>query len=227
LEYRDGFSSNYFTSPHSIQKDTLTPYNITTSGQNVSYGIEFLLEKKEGKLTGWASYTLAKSVSLFAELNKGKEFPSRYDRRHTFSINATYAFNKTYQLSANWNYGSGLPLVIARYVYFTGFFNMETGSSNISSFPIPVNTDRNNYRMKATHTLNISASKKIKLFKLDGKFELGVYNVYYHKNPTYYSYDYMYLSDKSEQSNSSIYNSVVKVVSILPILPYFNISIHF
>jgi hypothetical protein len=227
LEYRDGFCSNYFTSPHSMQNDTLTPFNIVTSGQNDSYGIEFLLEKKEGKLTGWVSYTLAKSVSLFAELNKGKEFPSRYDRRHNFSINATYAFNKTYQLSANWNYGSGLPLVIAQYVYFTGFFNMETGSSSISSFPVPVNTDRNNYRMKATHTLNISASKKIKLFKMDGKLELGVYNVYYHKNPTYYTYDYKYLTKKSDQSNSSNYNPVVKMVSVLPILPYFNISIHF
>jgi hypothetical protein len=227
LEYRDGFSSNFFTSPHSIQNDTLTPFNITTSGQNDSYGIEFLLEKKEGRFTGWVSYTLAKSVSRFPELNKGIEFPSKYDRRHAISISATYAFNKTYQLSANWNYGSGLPLVIARYVYFTGFLNKETGSSSISSFPVPVNTDRNNYRMKATHTLNISASKKIKLFKLDGKLELGIYNVYYRKNPTYYTYDYRYLSDKSDQSNSSIYNPVVKMVSVLPFLPYFNISIHF
>ncbi|MBN1925527.1 MAG: TonB-dependent receptor [Prolixibacteraceae bacterium] len=227
LEYRDGFSSNYFTSSNSFQDSTLTPYDITTSGQTDSYGIEFLLEKKEGRLTGWLSYTLAKSVSLFPELNKGIGFPSKYDRRHAFSISASYALNKKYQLSANWNYGSGLPLTIARYIYFSGFFDMETGSSKISSFQVPVNTDRNSYRMKATHTLNISASKKIKLFKMDGKLELGVYNLYYRKNPTYYTYGYRYLSDQSEQSNSRIYSPQVKMVSLLPILPYFNLSVLF
>ena len=227
LEYRDGFSSNYFTSSNSFQDSTLTPYDITTSGQTDSYGIEFLLEKKEGRLTGWVSYTLAKSVSLFPELNKGIEFPSKYDRRHAFSISASYALNKKYQLSANWNYGSGLPLTIARYIYFSGFFDMETGSPRISTHQMPVNTDRNSYRMKATHTLNISASKKIKLFKMDGKLEIGIYNVYYQKNPAYYTYDYRYLSGLSDQNNQKTYYPIVKMVSVLPILPYFNLSIHF
>ncbi len=43
--------------------------------------IEFLLQKKEGRLTGWIGYTLSWTQMQFDSLNFGKKYYARYDRR--------------------------------------------------------------------------------------------------------------------------------------------------
>jgi len=53
-----------------------------------------LWRKEKGRLRGWLSYTWLKSNRVFKDLNGGKAFPSRYDRRHNISITSTYAFIK-------------------------------------------------------------------------------------------------------------------------------------
>ncbi len=44
------------------------------SGKGEAYGIEFLLKKDVGKLTGWVGYALSKSVNQFEEINNGNPF---------------------------------------------------------------------------------------------------------------------------------------------------------
>ena len=56
-----------------------------TSGDGTSYGVELFLEKRFGDLTGWIGYTWAYTTRDFADLNQGKEFFPRYDRRHDVS----------------------------------------------------------------------------------------------------------------------------------------------
>ncbi|MDH3650312.1 MAG: hypothetical protein OEQ53_11550, partial [Saprospiraceae bacterium] len=55
-------------------------------GKGWSYGAEFFLRKNTGRLTGWASYTLSWTDQKFADLNFGRAFPFKYDRRHNFAL---------------------------------------------------------------------------------------------------------------------------------------------
>ncbi len=60
-----------------------------TQGQGEAYGAEFFAQKKEGRLTGWVGYTLSWNTRQFDELNGGRRFPFRYDRRHDLSVVGT------------------------------------------------------------------------------------------------------------------------------------------
>ena len=50
-------------------------------GKGWSYGAEFFLKRRLGKLTGWAGYTWSRTMRRFPDVNLGREFPSRWDRQ--------------------------------------------------------------------------------------------------------------------------------------------------
>ena len=59
---------------------------IETGGIGLVRGIEFLLQKKEGRINGWIGYTISKNERKFKNLNNGEYFPFLYDQRHDFSF---------------------------------------------------------------------------------------------------------------------------------------------
>lgn len=81
--------------------------SILTFGSGKSYGLELFIKKNFGKLTGWLSYTLSKTTQLFPELNRGREFPASFDRRHNFSLVGSYEMNKHWTFSADFVFYTG------------------------------------------------------------------------------------------------------------------------
>ena len=147
-------------------------------GKGKAYGVEFLLRKNSGKLTGWISYTLSWSHRQFDEINSGHWFPSRYDRRHNGAIVAQYAFNKRLAISMVWEFisGSRFTPVIGQYVLLAPTL---TGADLI-----PVYSGINEVRLASSHRLDVGLKYKS---KPDRKFQwqwfIGVYNVYNRANP--------------------------------------------
>jgi hypothetical protein len=80
------------------------------TGNGRAYGLEIILKKNYGKLTGWASYTLGRSERTFDAINHGKTFPARFDRRHDLSIAASYAFNEKWKLLSPTRMRQGMPI---------------------------------------------------------------------------------------------------------------------
>jgi hypothetical protein len=64
-----------------------------TRGDGWSYGTELLIHRKTGRLSGWIGYTLSWTHWKFPELNQGKKFFPRYDRRHDLSLVGIYEVN--------------------------------------------------------------------------------------------------------------------------------------
>jgi outer membrane receptor protein involved in Fe transport len=147
-------------------------------GKGKAYGVEVLLRKNFGKLTGWISYTLSWSHRQFNEVNGGRWFPSRYDRRHNGAIVAQYAFNPRWAASVVWEYisGSRFTPVIGQYVLLAPTL---TGADLI-----PVYSGINEVKLAPSHRLDIGLKFKN---KPDRKFQyqwfMGVYNVYNRANP--------------------------------------------
>jgi hypothetical protein len=147
-------------------------------GMGRAYGLEFLLKKNSGKLTGWLSYTLTWSHRQFDGINGGKWFPSRYDRRHNGAIVAQYAFNRRWALSMVWEFisGSRFTPVIGQYVLFAPTL---TGADLI-----PVYSGINEVRLAPSHRLDIGLKFKSKPSrKFRWQWFAGVYNVYNRANP--------------------------------------------
>ena len=130
--------------------------NELVSGKGKAYGIEFLAHKTKGALTGWIGYTLSWSLRHFPDLNQGKEFYSKYDRRHDFSIVGSYEFTKRISLSAVWVYSTG-----QRFTPITGNY-LSPNASFTDINTLPLYSDRNALVLPAAHRLDISLILKTK-----------------------------------------------------------------
>ncbi len=186
-----------------------------TNGQGWAYGVETFLQKRTGRFTGWAGYTLAWSLRQFDEINGGKPFYSRQDRRHDLKVLGNYALTKRIHCSANWQFSSGNALSVPVAVYFDGYVS--------SSNPPPVfyYGQYNGFRAAAYHRLDVGI-RFIKLKKWgERSWELSVYNVYNRKNPYYYSVAKLY----DEGVRQSFFS--LKSRWLLPILPSISYSFKF
>ncbi|HET6539585.1 MAG TPA: TonB-dependent receptor, partial [Chryseolinea sp.] len=103
VEYKDG--ADYLN----VENDWQTKVEV---GEGNSYGVEFFAQKKAGKLSGWVGYTLSWTNRTFENLNGGKTFPYRYDRRHDVKVAAVYQWKKNREFSLTWVYGSGAAVTL-------------------------------------------------------------------------------------------------------------------
>lgn len=185
-----------------------------TSGKGKSYGAEVLLQRKQGRLTGWVGYTLSWTKLKFPELNNGQEFFARYDRRHDVSVVAQYKIKDNITLSASWVYGTGNAITLP-----SSTFNI----SDLSSITIPQGqsfynpqgteyTDRNAFRMEAYHRADIGVQMSKQKKRGVRTWEFSAYNVYNRQNPFFY-----FIGPENRfQENSK---QVLKQVSLFPVLP--------
>ncbi|UOQ74232.1 TonB-dependent receptor [Hymenobacter cellulosilyticus] len=202
IEYREGAS--FLGTTDSKWEDKVT------SGQGWAYGTEVFLQKKSGRTTGWIGYTLAWSNRKFPELNQGRLYPYKYDRRHDASLVIVHKFSPTFTLSGTWVYGTGNATTLSE-----GRFRLGPYDQYEEYGP------RNSYRMRAYHRLDLdlSKTKKKKWGEVVNSFSL--YNAYSRRNPYY-----MYLSsdyDYQTGQNKSVY----KQISLFPIIPSFSKSFKF
>ncbi len=177
-------------------------------GLGRAYGLEFLLKKNSGKLTGWLSYTLAWSHRQFDVINGGKWFPSRYDRRHNGAIVAQYAFNRRWALSIVWEFisGSRFTPVIGQYVLFAPTL---TGADLI-----PVYSGINQVRLAPSHRLDIGLKFKSKLSrKFRWQWFAGVYNLYNRANP-------IGINIEQDESDGSLRYTQPGLFGLIPFLSY-------
>jgi hypothetical protein len=147
-------------------------------GKGKAWGIELMLHKQSGRWNGWIGYTLSYSKRQFNELNKGKEFYARYDRRHDISVVSNVDLTKRMTLSAVWTFATG-----SRFTPVTGQFLMPNGSyTDIDAMPIYSN--RNAVVLSASHRLDVNLVIRSKAHKkYSSEWHIGAYNVYNRTQP--------------------------------------------
>lgn len=191
--------------------------NLLVFGTGRAYGIEFYIKKSVGKFTGWIGYTLAKTERTFPDLNGGKVFAAKYDRRHDLSIVGTYKLNERWTFSSAFIYATGNTLTLPTSWYIQDqnlLYNYG---------------DRNSTRMAPYHRLDISAtlySKPTKKHtdlatnlevdvkkKFRSNWAFSVYNVYNRANPFF-----LYVDNDGSFASGDV-KITVKQVSLFPIIP--------
>lgn len=170
IDYRQGV--NFF-------EDVQTGWenSIEKSGLGKVYGLEISWEKEFNRADFRLGYTLSKNSRQFTNINQGKWYPHRYDRRHDFSITGNYRFNKKWSLSAGFVYSTGVAVSIPDFLAF-----------HPEGYLVPVYLTRNNSRMPSYQRLDISLKKSFKTKNdRDATLVFSLYNAYGHQNPFYYS----------------------------------------
>lgn len=197
-------------------------------GRGWAYGVEFLAQKTMGKTTGWLAYTWSKTERKFdkpgQEINYGKVFPAKYDRRHNISFTMNHKFSDRFDLSGTWVYytGNSGTLALKQYkpvevpdIGWQDYYTIEHVS------------ERNNYRLPAYHRMDIGFNWHKKKKHGVRTWNMSLYNAYNQKNPFIvrqsYSNDYVFNPETNTYDSKKIF---VKT-SIFPIIPSLSYSYKF
>jgi len=190
-----------------------------TQGQGEAYGAEFLLQKKEGNLTGWIGYTLSWNTRQFDDINFGNRFPFRYDRRHDLAIVLSYELNDRISFSGNWVYGTGNAVTLPVYEVPTSVWisNQPNGLTRTDFRSYTGINDKNSFRMSNFHRLDLGVSFRKKKKWGERTWVVGVYNAYMHNNPFFISLDTDTRIDTEtgERTRTRTFNEI----AMLPIIP--------
>ena len=204
LEYKDG----------TLMIATNTGWETKVEmGTGRAMGLEFFVQKTAGPLTGWIAYTLAKSDRQFPDgsINLGERFPYKYDRRHNFNINLNWQVTPRIDLSATFVFATGGTTTLPVRQTAT----LAPGSDWVQTADFVEH--RNNYRLPASHHLNVGANFHRKKRHGERIWTLGVYNVYNQMNPNLVFLHYE--TKRPTPEAEPVTNLVMEKVTILPIVP--------
>jgi len=186
-------------------------------GEGEAYGIEFFLNKRSGNLHGWVGYTLSWTKRKFEDLNAGRIFFPRYDRRHDVSIVLSYKLSKKINFGATWVYSSGKGYTVPMGQYNFQFPVLGENKKVQYDFTL-----RNTFRMPAYHKLDLSFNYSFYWASLPMKAYINLLNVYNRKNAFAY-----YISSDRDTENSTSNSVNMKQIVLFPFLPSIGISIEF
>ncbi len=173
-------------------------------GRGWSYGAELFLHKQRGRFTGWIGYTLSWTWRQFPDLNGGRRYPAKYDRRHDLSVVASYHFNEKWTFSSDFVFGTGNAVTLPEKFYFMeGVLTQEYSAIN-------------SYRMRPYNRLDLAATytptpKPGRKFSHSWTF--SVYNAYSRMNPYF-----IYFNQEGDYLNGDL-KVQAKQVSLFPIIP--------
>jgi len=156
-------------------------------GKGKAYGAELMINKKKGIMTGWMSYTYARSFQQILgdypeiqQLNGGKWYPSLIDKPHTLNALINFQTEKHNAISFTFTYSTGRPYTAPVSFYRSGVRFL------------PIYTDRNNGRISDYHRLDFSwviTNPSMKEKRWEGSWIFTIYNLYGRKNAFSYFFN--------------------------------------
>ncbi|MBN8575922.1 MAG: carboxypeptidase-like regulatory domain-containing protein [Cytophagales bacterium] len=177
-----------------------------TSGK--AYGIEGMIRKNSGKLTGWLGYTFSRTliktddIQAGEKINKGNYYPANYDKPHDFTLVANEKFTRRFSTSMSMSYSTGRPITIPIGVFYYGNSQKTLYS------------DRNGYRLpdyfRMDLSINIEGNHKVNQ-RLHNYWTIGAYNLTGRKNP--YSIYFTSENGLIKGYKLSIFGSVIPFVN--------------
>lgn len=185
------------------------------SGTGESYGLELRAEKKEERWNMNASYTLSKTDRLFADINDGKRFPFKFDRRHILNLTGQVLTRKreysNQYLNVVFAFSSGHHITLPVGMYEgiePPYWTSQTGiyippKEQENALYRQLMSKTNEYSLPNYLRADISYSFFLIRKRFTHEFNIGIYNVLNRHNPYLIFYD----------------ENAWKQLSIFPILP--------
>ena len=197
---------------------------LLNTGTGKAYGLEFFFAKTKGQFTAWFKYNLGWSTRNFPEINEGKTFYYKYDRRHDLSIVLQYKLKKHFDFTVAWTYGTGWRMTTPNAAFASDLtlFNYDiknkplNGTQNFMTFW----NDRNNYVLPAFHHLDIGMNYTKQAKRVQHVLNVSVYNVYNRLNIFT-----VFRDTKEDESGNK--KRTYKQLSMFPIIPSIGYTLNF
>ncbi len=211
--------------------DPNDPADDLHAGTGRSYGLDLLVRRSAGRLTGWTTLSLLRAERTFPnvlaegwdDLPPTVSFPPIWDRRIDLDLILQYQLPWEIEAGARWNYGSGLPytrpvgqFVGLRHDLVDGGYRLPDSPQRQNGVPLYVVLGgRNVERYPAYHRLDLSVRRSFRPRWGTWTPYLQVLNVYDRRNVLFYFYNY----DRMPPTRSG--------VSMFPVLPTVGVEVSF
>ncbi len=198
-------------------------------GDGNSLGVELLLRKEYGALTGWLGYSLSSTEYTIDRVNQKNAFNPRHDRTHAVNLVANldvknmfrgWHGKKSIQHTSNWQlgatfvYASGQPITLPGSGYFIDTLP-DWDFENYRVYPSAINE----LRLPAYARLDLSLTYQ-RHFKSWSIFPyVQIFNIGNRKNIWFVNYD----TDKQENG----FDPDIDTTGMFPLLPTVGISFQF
>jgi len=150
------------------------------TGKGKAYGVELMVKKQIGMITGWISYTYSRSLikvdGAFDEekINGGKYFPANFDKPNDLKVVSNIRLSRRVNFTTNLLYSTGRPITFP--VAYFDFYNVSR----------VFYSDRNEFRIPDYLRLDFSATLngnlRSKKFS-HSSWTFTAYNVLGRRNP--------------------------------------------
>ncbi len=175
------------------------------TGPGRAYGLELMIQKNTGKLTGWISYTYCRTMRTIREINNNNEYYAKTDRPHNVSLVMAYQLNKRVNISTSWVYLSGTP------------FTVPAGAFEYRGLRVPYYGARNEARLPDYHRLDVSVTidgKKRPNRRFEDSWNISIYNAYNRSNA--YSITF---KEKRDSNGNGTGQFIAEQITLFKIIP--------
>lgn len=179
---------------------------VLLNGEARAYGLEVMLKKNTGKLTGWLSYTLSKAEQRTPGrnvdepgINNGQWYRANYDKTHNLSLTASYQLSKKWSFGGIFTYQTGRAATypVGKYQY-QGITIANYGERNKNSVPAYHHLD-----LSATYTPKPNSKKRWK-----SEWVFSIYNIYNRTNAASITFGQNMETGLSEAKKMSIFGVI-------------------
>jgi len=200
-------------------------------GDGDSKGIEFLLKKPSGAITGWAGYSLSFTDYTVDGVNQERKFAPRHDRTHAINVVANIDWKNLKRSwrgeaptkhSSNWKIGvtfvytSGQPITLPGSSYFINPLP-DVGVDNFELYPSAINE----LRLPPYARLDLSLTYE-KHFRSWSIFPyIQIFNIGNRKNVWFVDYDTI------ARSANEPFQPDISTNGMFPILPTIGVNFKF
>ena len=150
-----------------------------------SQGLEILIKRNAGRVTGWLGYTYSGTYLL----RDSQYVYTYYDKRHSLNINASVSLPWKCNFSTGLVFSSGSPYTAVTGKYRNYSIDPGTGTIEEESWS-EIYAGYNEARFPSYFRWDLSLSKSFNIGYVKSKINLSVVNVTNHKNVMFYYYDH-------------------------------------
>jgi len=212
-------------------------YGLFTRGDGNSIGLELLVRKDIGALSGWISYSYSKTEYTFDNINKGNEFAPRHDRTSVVNSvinldlksfidelagNHYKKYDTRWLIGVNFVYASGQPLTTPSSAYMVNTLP-DWNRFAVTGETLPAHNlypgEINSFRLPAYIRMDLSVTYEIIYSGWTLSPYLQIFNIGNRKNIWFIDYS-------EEVKDGKIVQNIDKV-NMLPMLPSIGVNIKF
>ncbi len=199
-------------------------------GNGESMGVELMIKKEKGAVTGWLGYSVAKTEYRFRAINGHKPFTPRHDR--TNAVNAVLnidirngirslknlsqkSHKSKWLMGINYIYTSGQPITLPGSLYY--MTPTPDGYPGSALYPGEINS----YRLPYYSRMDLSLTWERRFKHWTFSPYVQIFNIGNRENVWFIQYQ------EKDVNDPNLIKQKAKTVNMFPLLPTFGINAKF